>query len=249
MSKTTKGLVEYALAQLGKPYWYGTYGQIGTEELYEAKKKQYPNYYKATDFSQQFGQRVHDCSGLIDGYLMSDTPVSIPVYKKEYDYSANGLQKACIEKGDISTIPDDPGVCVFYNGHVGVYIGDGFVIEARGHKYGVEMHKISVRPWKTWGYHPLITKQASTQDDAQTVKMIKINMPVLKKGMKNIDSIITLQRLLVSLGYKGKNNQILELDGSFGGNTDYALRNFQQNKGLVVDGSVGKATWSALLSE
>ena len=30
MSKTAKGLVEYARAQLGRPYWWGTFGQTDT---------------------------------------------------------------------------------------------------------------------------------------------------------------------------------------------------------------------------
>ena len=42
--KTAKGLVEYAKAQLGLPYWYGTFGNTGSEELWKAKKKQYPQY-------------------------------------------------------------------------------------------------------------------------------------------------------------------------------------------------------------
>ena len=29
MRKTAKGLVKYAKAQLGNPYWYGTFGQKG----------------------------------------------------------------------------------------------------------------------------------------------------------------------------------------------------------------------------
>ena len=44
--KTNYGLVEYAKAQLGKPYWYGTFGQTASEALYTAKKKQWPVYYK-----------------------------------------------------------------------------------------------------------------------------------------------------------------------------------------------------------
>ena len=28
--KTATGLVEYAIAQLGKPYWYGTFGQTAS---------------------------------------------------------------------------------------------------------------------------------------------------------------------------------------------------------------------------
>ncbi len=36
-TKTNTGLVKYAKAQLGLPYWYGTYGNTATEALYKAK--------------------------------------------------------------------------------------------------------------------------------------------------------------------------------------------------------------------
>lgn len=64
MSKTNTGLVSYAAAQLGKPYWYGTFGQTASAGLYNAKKKQYPKYYTANDFQSQYGKRVHDCVGI-----------------------------------------------------------------------------------------------------------------------------------------------------------------------------------------
>ncbi|MGN0667451.1 MAG: hypothetical protein ACI4KF_13125 [Huintestinicola sp.] len=85
MAKSNIGLVEYAKAQLGLPYWYGTFGNIGTAELYMAKKKQYPKYYawegtKYNNFPSQYGKRVHDCVGLIKGYLWSDTHTSKPKY-------------------------------------------------------------------------------------------------------------------------------------------------------------------------
>ena len=73
MSKTNIGLVEYALAQLGKPYWWGTFGQTASAELLAQKRAQYPEYYTADDFKSQFGQRVHDCVGLIKGYLWRRT--------------------------------------------------------------------------------------------------------------------------------------------------------------------------------
>ena len=38
MSKTNTGLVEYAVAQLGKPYWYGTFGQTANSGLLAAKR-------------------------------------------------------------------------------------------------------------------------------------------------------------------------------------------------------------------
>ena len=45
MQKTANGLVEYAKAQLGRPYWYGTFGQLANPELYGQKKQQYPQQY------------------------------------------------------------------------------------------------------------------------------------------------------------------------------------------------------------
>lgn len=169
--KTNKGLVEYAKAQLGLPYWYGTFGQTGTADLYAYKRKQYPQYYKSwNDFPTQYGKRVHDCVGLIKGYLWSDTATSKPVYNSKQDTSANGMLSVCKEKGKISTMPDMPGVLVFMNGHVGVYIGGGEVIEARGHEHGVVKTKLKSRPWVNWGKCPWITYQDETQKFSLKVK-------------------------------------------------------------------------------
>lgn len=72
--KTNIGMVEYAKAQVGKPYWYGTYGSAASRSYYNAKKKQYPNYYKWSYTDNVEGVKVHDCIGLIKGYLMCDSP-------------------------------------------------------------------------------------------------------------------------------------------------------------------------------
>lgn len=219
--KTNLALVEYAQAQLGKPYWYGCYGQTATESLYEGKKKQYPKYYTATDFPSQYGQRVHDCSGLIDGFLMSETPTSTPVYNSLYDYSANGLLKACKEQGTIDTLPEIKGVCVFYNGHVGVYIGNGYVIEARGHKYGVVKTKVKDRPWKSWGKHPLIEY------------VVEEKKPVVQDT--KIDTVKEVQSWLNKTYNSG-----LEVDGKYGKLTKAALvKALQKNIGVKADGKYG----------
>ena len=246
--KTNEGLVAYAKAQLGKPYWFGTCGEIATASLYKRNKNRFPNYYTASDFVTQYGQKVHDCSGLIDGYLMSETPTSPANYQGTYDYSANSMRAACKVKGDIGTLPEVVGCCVFYNDHVGVYIGNGEVIEARGHAYGVVKTKLANRPWKWWGMHPLIEYvEQEKKPVVEEVDTVTIELPVLKKGMKNIEAIKALQRLLNAQGYKGKNGKALEIDGSFGGNTDYAVRDFQADEKLEVDGIVGRDTWTALL--
>lgn len=149
--KTNLGLVEYCKAQLGKPYWYGTFGQIATENLLRQKSAQYPTQYKWTDFIEQYGQKVHDCVGLIKGYLWSENLNSTPIYNSKQDKDVNGMKANCVESGNIKSIPELPGVLVFMNGHVGIYLGNGYVIEARGHLYGVVKTKLKDRPWTEWG--------------------------------------------------------------------------------------------------
>ena len=158
--KTTGGLAEYALAQLGLPYWMGTFGQTADAALYNNRKSAYPEYYTATDYASQYGQRVHDCVGLIKGYRWSDTPTSTPVYNIEEDVSAAGLFAQCSRVfgaiGDanwISLYSSWAGICVFTNSldHVGVSMGDGTVIEARGHAYGVVRTNLADRSFDWYG--------------------------------------------------------------------------------------------------
>ena len=65
--------------------------------------------------------------------------------------------------------------------------------------------------------------------------------PLLQYGASgNITKI--LQQRLTNLGFDTKG-----IDGIFGQNTKQAVMNFQKSKNLLVDGIVGKNTWSKLL--
>ena len=72
-------------------------------------------------------------------------------------------------------------------------------------------------------------------------KTVMIELSVLKKGSKG-EQVKTLQRLLTALGYPCG-----VVDGSFGNNTLAGVMAFQRGNKLAVDGSVGTATWTALL--
>lgn len=133
----------------------GTFGQVASESLYQQKKKQYPNQYTASDFKSQYGKRVHDCVGLIKGYLW--TNAGKLTYNAAQDKNVSGMLANCNEIGDIKKLPEVKGLLVFMKGHVGVYIGDGEVIEAKGHKYGVVKTRLSERPWTTYGKLSWIT--------------------------------------------------------------------------------------------
>ena len=166
-TKTNSGLIEYAAAQVGKPYWYGCYGQTATAALYASKKAQYPSYYTASDFTSQYGKRVHDCAGLIKGYLWSTSATATPVYKSSQDKSAAGMYSAATTKGKIATFDKVNGRLVFKGStaakisHVGVY-ADGYVYEAKGHAYGVLKTVYSASDWTFWCQHPDIECDTET---------------------------------------------------------------------------------------
>ena len=242
MAKTAKGLVEYAKAQLGRPYWYGTFGQAASKELYDQKKNQYPTYYKWSYAGET--AKVHDCVGLIKSYWWCKNPEDkFPIYNKAQDLSANGLRSACKTKGEMSTMPDVPGLLVFYNHHVGVYIGNGEVIEARGHAYGVIKTKLNARPWTSWGYCPYITYETPQPEEPKPTGTVTVTLPVLKRGAKNA-TVKAMQILILGYGFTMEG---YGADGSFGGATERALKAFQAAMGLEADGSCGPKTWAKLL--
>ena len=47
-------------------------------------------------------------------------------------------------------MPDTPGLAVWKAGHIGVYIGNGEVVEAMGTKYGVVKTQLEGRGWTHW---------------------------------------------------------------------------------------------------
>lgn len=265
MAFTNRGLVAYAVSMLDyqSPYWYGTFGQIASEELYQEKKRQYRDQYEKWSkysFESQYGKKVHDCIGLIKGYLMNPTvgedgyvkdPMKPSVYNDKYDISANMLEQKATVKGDISSIPEIEGIIVWKSGHDGIYIGGGWVIEERGHTYGTVKTKLADRPWTKWLKHPDIEyvdpePVPEPPHDMCTVR----DMPVLVYGDK-MNEVSLLQLLLNELGFRGENDKELKIDKDFGRNTYKAVCDLQKKVYPTcgeADGVVGSRTWSYLFS-
>lgn len=162
-TKNNQDLVAYA-RQAWQHQWgyvWGTFGDVFTEELFAYKLEQYPEGVgKFEEFIRQnwLGRRTADCVGLIKSYGWFD-PASGAI-----GYDINGMPDcdtedmfaAAVEKGPVSTIPELPGLLVYREGHVGVYIGGGYVIEAYGTKEGVVKTKLAERPFTHWMKCPYI---------------------------------------------------------------------------------------------
>ncbi len=179
--KTNLSLVRHAMERLGTGYVYGTYGQVLNRPLLTAKLKQYPFRiapYLAFIRDNWLGKPVQDCVGLIKGHYWTDDAGKI-VYKLEGlpDVSANGLYNAAEENGPVSTMPEIKGLIVWKKGHVGVYIGKGEVIEARGTKDGVIRSRltgtVNETGWTGWCKCPFIDYVEEVESKSSSIYMVQ----------------------------------------------------------------------------
>lgn len=161
--KNNLDLVAYAkqAASKGWGYVYGTYGLVLTDKLLSQKEQQFPDNilpYKAFIEENWLGTRTADCVGLIKGYAWYDpTTNSFTIGANGMpDVSADGMYTAAATKGAMDTMPDVPGIAVWQSGHIGIYIGDGKVVEAKGTMYGVVTTELSESSWQGWCYLPAI---------------------------------------------------------------------------------------------
>ena len=72
------------------------------------------------------------------------------------DIATEQMIEWCDEKGSIDTMPEIPGLLLWIDGHVGIYIGDGYAIEAMGTRYGVVKTQVAGRGRVKWGKIPCI---------------------------------------------------------------------------------------------
>jgi len=216
MAKTNTGLVAFCKTALntGTGYVYGTIGQICTTDLLDQCAARYPDPNLAggemrTVGEKWLGKRVTDCIGLIKYYVMSTQYGANPVYVAKYDQSANATFNNATSKGVISTIPEIPGLLLHMDGHVGVYIGNGEVIEARGTVYGVVKTQLNSRPWTYWYKSTWITYTGGSstvvdidtttdvtksKGETYTFKTTSSQTPTVTVGTSGVVTLIHLRR-------------------------------------------------------
>ena len=206
-----------------------------------------------------------DCWNLIKVVLAGWTPEkgkTAPTVTGDVDGIT--LLKNCTNRSNDFSKISVPGTYLYLSTspHAGIFIGeftkDGKtynVIECTKNMYpgqdGVTysyVDKSGVRmAWKggsakgRWTDYGLLTKWVS-YENIPTPEPQPSGKPVLMKGSKGND-VKDLQNALNKFGYS------LVVDGDFGPKTDSAVRDFQKNHGLKVDGKVGPLTWAELEKE
>lgn len=256
LSKTGAGLAKWAediFAGKKHVYWYGTYCNACDEKLLAGKTRQYPDHYaekrQATYRKHiQQGKTATDCVGLIKGYYWEQD--GVVKYKRNDlpDKGANGMYKAATIKGTIDTLPEIPGLLVWTKtfGHVAVYVGNGYVVEARGFSYGVKREKLTDRAFKFWGLCPYIEytaeEIAKAKAAAGETASGATGTPTIRKGSEG-DAVREMQNLLIKAGCTLPR---FGVDGDCGDETVAALKAFQTANSLTPDGICGALTWAKL---
>ena len=214
------------------------------------------------------GRTSADCvnlvKALLNGYDVNNTMIGY--YQKNLsntgDCTELGLLNQCT--GISSDFKNIKAPAILYmKGHIGSYIGitpdnrfnviecttsfGGGIVYSWVDQDGTRRSENGGKPiilnngtyqrWEKYGYP---TKWVSYGNEAPKTETPKpVNKPILKKGSKG-GSVDELKMLLIKKGYEPFNNV-------FDDSCLKAVKEFQKNNGLEVDGCVGPKTWGELL--
>lgn len=198
MGEKVKEFLAYLESHIGDAYVWGAQGErvdnradlekwVRRKETSRREAERAIAYIKKATKTPLY---AFDCSGLIIHWLRDIKGLI------DGDTNAQGLYRQCTQKGKLGAWQMQAGDLVFrYSfakgemGHVGVYVGNGMVIEAKGRDYGVVDLHLSFGGWTHQGRHP-----ALAEDTAPTV--FKLTSPMMRG-----ENVKLMQAALTACGY------------------------------------------------
>lgn len=251
----------FFLSCVGDAYLMGTSGQLCTPALRRAKVQRYPAYAaniqkycpvlsgkQATCVGcKHNGKKAHDCRGIT--YECADA-LDIPMTSIGSNSQWNDDDCWAV-KGDIENVPkgmlcilfredqEKPGVMK----HTGALLRDGTVVDARGHAYGVLHQPMEKFPWTHYGIWISLYDAIELPEGDYVIEPADTRKrKTLRLGSQGA-LVATMQGMLIQLGY---DLGTWGADGDFGDQTLKALKAFQEDQQLTVDGKCGPITWTTL---
>lgn len=205
---------------------------ITKETIDKAYKDYHSSTYDRTYYDKKLkegnGKPGSDCSGMHCALSGHDT-------------TAQGYYNEVKDdrKGTIDTLPLR-SVCLLFRGksassikHTGIYLANGQCIHMKSSKENCVYESADKHGWTHWAYAPWIDYNTPMTDKPILTRVLKIKMG-------GID-VKLLQDQLIKKGYNpGK------IDGDFGNLTYQAVKHFQNDNNIAVDGEVGKQTCKKL---
>lgn len=237
-------------------YIYGQSGATWTaakQKNLEAKYNSDPQKYADYKYSAKYGKkwidhRVWDCSGL--------TMWAAKQHGISYHHGSNSMYKYdASHKGELSKGMELPIGAYVYTGtkdshpHIGTYTGDGLVTEAASTQLGCIQSKLTDKKWTYWSLgkgieYDFIPGEDPSPTPEPTPTPTPVKHKTLRRGDKGLE-VAEMQGLLIA---HGESLPRYGIDGDFGRETEKAVKSFQRENGLVVDGICGPKTWAKLLA-
>ena len=252
MNEKVLKVIEAAKSRLGNPYVFGMWGRKCTPSV----RRQYAGYnpshksaiFKACpvlsgkkpscDGCKWQDALAFDCRGFTYWCLMTGYGMKLKGggCTSQWGYKVNWIQQGVIQ--------DMPDVvcCVFqYNRgkyqHTGLHIGGGVIIHCAYNDAGVQYGHITDKGWTHYAIPTGLYSAAEIVAAGKAAEAVTTNLCLGSTGSE----VTKLQQALNALGY-----DCGEADGIFGAATEAAVRAFQRDHELTVDGIAGKDTQAAL---
>lgn len=167
----------------GCGYIWGTSGEVWTAAKQAAATREMTVKYGA----KWIGRRVYDCAGLVKA-ILRDAGISFPGGTNSQWKGDYWKEKGTLSADQLAALP--PGALLYkYNSsdgyyHVGIYEGDGSVIEARGTQSGVI--RSDAKGWTHYGLLKMIDYSSEVKNPMEAGSTAIVDVP--NDGTVNVRS-------------------------------------------------------------
>lgn len=117
-------------------------------------------------------------------------------------------------------------------------------------RWGATSHRIATKPklrqlCKNYASAP-VTKYSVCRANSYPFNFLLSTQLQNTSNAKVRKAVLSVQESLRGIGVRDSNGRPVIVDGSYGPQTASAVRRFQQQAGIIVDGKVGSQTWRVL---